>query len=422
MSFRIENIIAREILDSRGNPTIEVDLQVKQIWHRASVPSGASTGSHEALELRDADPKRFLGKGVQKCIQTLHATIAPAILNKSFDSAQALDKALLELDGTPNKSKLGANTILAISMAFHRAYASTHHKTLFEYLHQHYFADKKMSAPIPMMNVINGGVHADNDIQIQEFMVCPHLSSPQAPIHERIRAGVEVYHHLKKILHERNYTTNVGDEGGFAPSMKNESEALEIMCQAIQQAGYSVGKDVSLALDVASNEFYSDQKYKIDLKQPAFNSSQLAEFYGQLFKKFPAIISIEDPFAEDDWEGWQHFTQQMVGEKSQLMIIGDDLLVTHPTRLKKAISSKSCNAILIKLNQIGSVSETAQTMNQATEAGFKCIVSHRSGETEDPFIAHLVTASGAGWIKTGAPCRSDRNAKYNELLRIFINK
>jgi enolase len=418
MSTQIKAILGREILDSRGNPTLEVDVEVNSGWYRASVPSGASTGSHEALELRDKDPKRFNGKGVQICIQNIEKTIFPQLENKSFKTGKDLDQFLLELDGTENKSMLGANTTLALSMAFHRACAALNQQTLFEYLHEHYFPNREMIPPVPMMNVINGGQHADNPIQIQEFMICPHLNEQEATIHDRIRAGAEIYQALKTILSQKKLSTNVGDEGGFAPNISSDKAVLTSIANAITQAGYS-DKDVSLALDVASTEFFENNKYKIDAKKDPLNAEELTKYYSSLFNQF-RIASIEDPFAEDDWEGWQNFTKHCSKSYPDLMIVGDDLLVTNPKRLEKAIGTQSCNTILIKLNQIGTVLETTQTMNMAFQADYRAIVSHRSGETEDPFIAHLVTASGAGWIKTGAPCRTDRNSKYNELLRIFI--
>ncbi len=417
MALKIEGLSAREILDSRGYPTVEVDLQVSGQWVRASVPSGASTGSHEALELRDGEEKRYLGKGVRACLGHLK-TLTSKLFAEPFESPEAFDRWLIAEDGTENKSKFGANTLLPLSMAMHRAAASVAQKPLFEYLHETYFKDRPLITPIPMMNVINGGKHADNGIQIQEFMVCPRLSD-EASMGDRIRAGAEIYHHLKRLLKQEGYSTNVGDEGGFAPNLADEQEALSIISEATTQAGYQLGTEVYLALDSASNEFFEDEKYLLHQEFPPMTSDALIEKYNDLLEQFPALISFEDALQEDDWDSWKRFTDGLKESHPHVMVVGDDLLVTHPKRLKRAIDGGNCNAILIKINQIGTISETAETMNQAFASNFQTVVSHRSGETEDPFIAHLVTGSGAGWLKSGAPCRTDRTSKYNELLRIF---
>jgi enolase len=401
---KIQAIVAREILDSRGNPTVEAEVVLEEgVRGRAAVPSGASTGSHEALELRDNDPKRFGGKGVKQAIANINEKIAPALIEREAGDQAVADQLLIELDGTENKTNLGANAILAVSMATARAAALSLDQPLYMYL------GGGAQLPVPLFNVINGGRHGDNDVDIQEFMIVPIGFNSFA---EALRAGAEVYQSLKKIVKAHGYATNVGDEGGFAPALKNNEEALELIAEAISSAGYELGKHFWLALDCAASEFYKDGKYVIGGK--SLNSDELINLYEQWRSKY-FIFSIEDPLAEDDWDGWAKMTAKLGGT---LQIVGDDLLVTNPKRLTKAIAEKSCNSILIKLNQIGSVTETLNCIRQAQAAGFSVVVSHRSGETEDTFISHLAVAVGATQIKSGAPARTERVAKYNELLRI----
>jgi phosphopyruvate hydratase len=406
MAYTIQKVRAREVLDSRGNPTVEVELTLANgVMHRALVPSGASTGVHEALELRDGDKSRYLGKGTLKAVENVNTTIAKAVENQTFDCFRALDKALIELDGTPNKSKLGANAILGVSMAFVGACAKAEGKWIYEYLGE----GKGTTLPFPMMNILNGGSHADNNVDIQEFMIIPN-GMPN--FHEGLRCGAEVFHNLKAILKAKGLATSVGDEGGFAPNLGSNEEALQVIVEAIEKAGYT-GK-VSLALDVASSEFYKDGMYDLAGEGKKLTADELVALYQDWCEKYP-IISIEDGMAEDDFEGWKKLTDAL-GEK--IMLVGDDLFVTNIARLQMGIDKGIANSILIKLNQIGSVSETLDAITMAHENGMRSISSHRSGETEDTFIADLAVAMNTGFIKTGSASRTDRIAKYNQLLRI----
>ena len=406
MAYTIQKVRAREVLDSRGNPTVEVELTLANgVMHRALVPSGASTGVHEALELRDGDKSRYLGKGTLKAVENVNTTIAKAVENQTFDSFRALDKALIELDGTPNKSKLGANAILGVSMAFVGACAKAEGKWIYEYLGE----GKGTTLPYPMMNILNGGSHADNNVDIQEFMIIPN-GIPN--FHEGLRCGAEVFHNLKAILKAKGLATSVGDEGGFAPNLGSNEEALQVIVEAIEKAGYT-GK-VSLALDVASSEFYKEGMYDLAGEGKKLTADELVALYQDWCEKYP-IISIEDGMAEDDFEGWKKLTDAL-GEK--IMLVGDDLFVTNIARLQMGIDKGIANSILIKLNQIGSVSETLDAITMAHENGMRSISSHRSGETEDTFIADLAVAMNTGFIKTGSASRTDRIAKYNQLLRI----
>ena len=406
MAYTIQKVRAREVLDSRGNPTVEVELTLANgVMHRALVPSGASTGVHEALELRDGDKSRYLGKGTLKAVKNVNTTIAKAVENQTFDCFRALDKALIELDGTPNKSKLGANAILGVSMAFVGACAKAEGKWIYEYLGE----GKGTTLPYPMMNILNGGSHADNNVDIQEFMIIPN-GMPN--FHEGLRCGAEVFHNLKAILKAKGLATSVGDEGGFAPNLGSNEEALQVIVEAIEKAGYT-GK-VSLALDVASSEFYKEGMYDLAGEGKKLTADELVALYQDWCEKYP-IISIEDGMAEDDFEGWKKLTDAL-GEK--IMLVGDDLFVTNIARLQMGIDKGIANSILIKLNQIGSVSETLDAITMAHENGMRSISSHRSGETEDTFIADLAVAMNTGFIKTGSASRTDRIAKYNQLLRI----
>lgn len=414
----IKNIHAREILDSRGNPTVEVEviLDNDDAFGRAAVPSGASTGTHEAHELRDGDPKRYGGKGVQKAVANVNGEIAQELLGKSFDQ-RLLDDTMIALDGTKNKERLGANAILGVSLAFARAVSVEERVPLYEYIRetmQTYLPEgqkaKKPTLPTPMMNILNGGAHADG-VDFQEFMIVP--VGPKA-FSEKLRAGAEVFHTLKKILKERGLNTAVGDEGGYAPTLPSNKDALELVVEAIKKAGYEPGRDIAIALDIAASELYKDGKYVLACEKRSLTSEELIAYYEELTAAYP-IISIEDGLAEDDWDGFMKMTEKL-GQKIQ--IVGDDLFVTNIERLKKGIDTKAANAILIKLNQIGTLSETLETIKMAQEAGFKTVISHRSGETEDTTIAHLAVGVAAGQIKTGSLSRSERIAKYNQLLRI----
>ena len=408
MGQKIKNISAIEILDSRGYPTLEAKVVLENnITAICSVPSGASTGKLEACELRDNDQKRYLGKGVLKAVKNVNEIIAKKLIGCEFDNYQKLDEILIKLDGTPNKSNLGANAILAVSLAFAKALANANDQQFFEFLGD----ENSLILPVPMMNIINGGKHADNPIDIQEFMIAP-LSANS--IKDAIRMGGEVFHNLKNLLKKNLLNTNVGDEGGFAPQLRSANEALDFLCQAIEKSGYKLGQDFMLALDCASSEFYQNGFYEIKSEGKKLNSSQMVEYYQDLIKNYP-IYSIEDGCAEDDHLGWQELTK-ILGKKIQL--VGDDLFVTNPNILQDGISKKMANAILIKLNQIGTLSETIATINIAKNANYSNIISHRSGETEDTSIAHLAVATNAGQIKTGSLCRTDRTAKYNELIRI----
>jgi enolase len=404
----IAGIRAREILDSRGNPTIEVDVRLSGgALGRAAVPSGASTGIHEALELRDGDAKRYAGKGVLNAVRNVNQAIARAL--KGFDAANqsALDAALIALDGTDNKSKLGANAMLGASLAAAHAAASAQGLPLYRYLNS---AAHLM--PVPMMNVVNGGRHADSSVDMQEFMIVPVGA---LNIGDAIRMGAEVFHALAAVLKKRGHSTNVGDEGGFAPSLKSNEEPIEVILEAIAKAGYRPGADVSIALDPASSEFFDNGKYVFARSDKRVRSAeQMVEFYADWIKKYP-IVSIEDGLAEDDWAGWKILTREL-GAKTQL--VGDDIFVTNPKRLKRGIDEHVANSILIKLNQIGTLTETLDTIEMARNAGYTSVISHRSGETEDTTIADLAVATGAGQIKTGSMSRSERTAKYNRLIRI----
>ena len=406
----ITRIIGREILDSRGNPTVEADVYLADgSMGRAAVPSGASTGEHEAVELRDGDKGRYLGKGTAKAGAHVNGEIAAALHGKDAADQAGIDRAMIALDGTPNKGRLGANAILAVSMATARAAAISQRTPLYRYLG----GVGACTLPVPMMNIINGGAHADNSVDLQEFMIAPFGASKFS---ESLRMGVEVFHTLKKVLAKKGYSTAVGDEGGFAPMLKSNEEAIESVLEAITQAGYKPGENIGICLDPASSEFYKEGKYvfkKSDKSERA--SEQMVEFWANWVRQYPAILSIEDGMAEDDWKGWKLLTDTL-GAKVQL--VGDDLFVTNSVRLKQGIDTGTANSILIKVNQIGTLTETLEAMQMATKAGYTNVVSHRSGETEDPFIADLAVATNAGQIKTGSASRTDRIAKYNQLLRI----
>lgn len=406
MSTTIVDVYAREILDSRGNPTVEVEVVLEDgSMGRAAVPSGASTGAHEAVELRDNDAGRYLGKGVIKAVDNVNNIITPEIIGFDATEQVYLDKALIELDGTPNKGKLGANAILGVSMAAAVAAANALGLPLYQYLG----GCNAKQLPVPMMNILNGGKHADNNVDIQEFMVMP-VGAPSFA--EALRMGAEVFHNLKKVLKGKGLNTAVGDEGGFAPNLGSNEEALAVIVEAIEAAGYRPGEDVALAMDAAATEFYKDGKYMLEGK--AFSVDEMVDFYAKLATRYP-ILSIEDGLAEDDWEGWGKLTARL-GKHIQL--VGDDLFVTNTERLQRGIETGVANSILIKVNQIGTLTETFDAIEMAKRAGYTAVVSHRSGETEDVTIADLVVATNAGQIKTGAPSRTDRVAKYNQLLRI----
>ncbi len=405
---KIRDIRVREILDSRGNPTIECDMFLEgNFFGRASVPSGASTGLHEAIELRDDDKKRYNGKGVKKAISNILNVVFPEIKNKQFDNIYDFDKNLLSLDGTQNKSHLGANATLALSLSFARALSDHENKDLFSFLSNR----AKYILPVPMMNIVNGGSHADNNVDIQEFMICP-LGAPT--FSESIRYGSEIFYSLKSKLKAKGFNTNVGDEGGFAPNIKSSNQIIELIIDSISSTGLKVGQDIMISLDVASSEFYQDNKYHLKGENKVLSSDQMVEYLKELCSSYP-IYSIEDGMSEDDWLGWKCLTDE-IGEKIQL--VGDDLFVTNIARLKKGIDENIANSILIKLNQIGTLSETLETINLAKKNKYKCVISHRSGETEDTTISDLSVATSAGQIKTGSLSRSDRTSKYNQLLRI----
>jgi enolase len=406
---KIEKTTAREILDSRGNPTVEVDIILDDgTLGRAAVPSGASTGRHEACELRDGDPKRYLGKGVTKAVNNVTETIGPKIKGLDPSEQENIDKLMIELDGTENKSSLGANAILGVSIAIARASANASSKPVYKYLGN----DDAHIIPVPMMNIINGGEHADNNLDIQEFMIMPVGADS---FKEALRIGAEVFHCLKKILNAKGYNTNVGDEGGFAPELKCNEEALGTIMEAINKAGYEPGKDVLLALDTAANEVYKDGKYVLKAEEdPEKSIEGMISFYEGLISNYP-IYSIEDGLAEDDWDGWKALTEKL-GNRVQL--VGDDLFVTNINRFKKGIDLGIANSILIKLNQIGTITETIQTIEMAKSKGYTTVISHRSGETEDTIISDFAVATNAGQIKTGSLSRTDRICKYNQLLRI----
>lgn len=402
----IMDVYAREILDSRGTPTVEVEVILESgTMGRAAVPSGASTGVHEAVELRDGDKERYQGKGVIQAVKNVNELIAEEIIGCSVFDQVEIDELMLEIDGTPNKGKLGANAILGVSVAVAKAAAEELGVPLYKYLGG--FAAREL--PVPMMNILNGGKHADNNVDVQEFMILP-VGAPS--FREALRMGTEVYHSLKTVLKNKKLSTAVGDEGGFAPDLKSNEEALQVIMEAIDMAGYKAGEEVFLGMDVASTELYSDGKYHLDGK--ALSSSELIAYYEALVNKYP-IITIEDGMSEDDWDGWKELTEKL-GKKIQL--VGDDLFVTNTERLAEGIEKGIGNSILVKVNQIGTLTETFATMEMAKRAGYTCVVSHRSGETEDATIADIAVAVNAGQIKTGAPARTDRVAKYNQLLRI----
>jgi len=404
----ITDIMAREVMDSRGNPTVEVDVFLEDgTMGRAAVPSGASTGQHEAVELRDGDKARYMGKGVLKAVDNVNDRIAPEVVGMSVFDQVGIDSVMIDLDGTPNKSVLGANAILGVSMAVAKAAALTLGLPLYQYLGG--FNAKEL--PVPMMNILNGGAHADNNVDIQEFMIMP-VGAPSFA--EALRMCAEVYHTLKGVLKGLGLNTAIGDEGGFAPNLSSNEQALQVIVEAITKAGYKPGEDFGLALDVASSEIYKDGKYNLAGEGVIKTSAEMVEFYAELTEKYP-ILSIEDGMSEDDWAGWALMTEKL-GKKIQ--IVGDDLFVTNTERLSRGIEAKTANSILVKVNQIGTLTETFDTIEMAKRAGYTCVISHRSGETEDATIADIAVAVNAGQIKTGAPTRSDRVAKYNQLLRI----
>ena len=405
----ILDIGAREILDSRGNPTVEVDVTLESgFGGRAAVPSGASTGEHEAVELRDGDKSRYLGKGVQKAVANVNERIAPEVIGMDALDQAGIDQLLIDLDGTPNKSALGANAILGVSLACAKAAAAYLSLPLYRYVGGVYAHE----LPVPMMNILNGGKHADNNVDLQEFMVVP-VGAPT--FHEALRMGTEVFHHLKAILKGRGHNTAVGDEGGFAPNLKSNEEALAVIVEAIKEAGYDPGAEVAIALDPAASEFYQGGKYILQAEQKKERrAAEMVAFYEELVSRYP-ILSIEDGLAEDDWEGWRELTARL-GKKIQ--IVGDDIFVTNRERLAKGIQEGVANSILVKLNQIGTLTETLAAIEMAKKAGYTAVISHRSGETEDTTIADVAVATNAGQIKTGSASRTDRVAKYNQLLRI----
>lgn len=405
---KIKLIHAREIIDSRGNPTVEADVELKSgVIGRAAVPSGASTGTLEAVELRDGDKNRYLGKGVQQAVSNVNTEIKESLMGMDCFAQQDIDQRMIDLDGTKNKGRLGANALLSVSMAVAKAAAVEKNTPLYRYLHHGDF----FVMPVPMMNIINGGEHADNSVDMQEFMIVPTGANS---VREAIRFGAEIFHALKNVLHKKGLNTAVGDEGGFAPDLKSNQEAVETILQAVEIAGFKIGDDVHLGLDVASTEFYSNGKYELQSEGKSFNSVQFVDYIVDWVNQYP-IITIEDGVAEDDWEGWKLLTEK-IGDKVQL--VGDDLFVTNTEILQKGIDLGVANSILIKVNQIGTLSETLAAINMAHAAKYTAVVSHRSGETEDVTIADLAVATGAGQIKTGSLSRSDRVAKYNQLIRI----
>jgi len=404
----IADIVAREILDSRGNPTVEVDVLLESgAFGRAAVPSGASTGAHEAMELRDGDKSRYGGKGVLKAVDAVEGEILDTIAGLDAEDQVGIDNILIDLDGTPNKSRLGANAILGVSLALAKAAAADNGMPLYRYVG----GVSARTLPVPMMNIVNGGQHADNPIDIQEFMIQPVGASSIA---DAVRIGAEIFHTLKKSLAEAGYNTNVGDEGGFAPNLKSADEALSFITKAVERAGYKPGEDVTFALDCASTEFYADGIYDLHGEGKKYDAAGFVEYLAGLVSRFP-IASIEDGCAEDDWDGWKLLTERL-GAKVQL--VGDDLFVTNPTRLRRGIEAGTANSILVKVNQIGTLTETLEAVDIAHRAGYTAVMSHRSGETEDATIADLAVATNCGQIKTGSLARSDRTAKYNQLIRI----
>lgn len=409
---KILQVKAREILDSRGNPTVEADVVLDNgMMGRAAVPSGASTGEHEAVELRDGDKKRYEGKGVLQAVRNVTTILAKSIAGFATGEQEKLDRLLCLLDGTPNKSKLGANALLSVSLAYARVSAQVESIPLYRYI-SGLMGSNKLTLPVPMMNIINGGAHADNNVDLQEFMIMPLTFDRFS---DALRAGVEIFHSLKKVLHERKLNTAVGDEGGFAPHLSSNVEAIEVILQAIHEAGYKAGDQIGLALDSASSEFYQNNIYYLENEEESKKSSEgMIDFYRGLVDRFP-IYSIEDGLSEDDWSGWKLLTDRL-GKKVQL--VGDDLFVTNTVRLKEGIEKGVANSILIKVNQIGTLTETLEAIQMAHKAGYTAVISHRSGETEDTFISDLAVGTGAGQIKTGSACRTDRVCKYNQLLRI----
>jgi len=408
MSSTIKNILAREVIDSRGNPTVEADVILESgVLGRATVPSGASTGSREAIELRDGDKKRYGGKGVLKAINNVNTEIRTALLGQDATQQAMIDNAMIELDGTPNKARLGANATLAVSMAVAKAAAIESRQPLYKYLN----TGGDLILPVPMMNIINGGSHADNSVDIQEFMVVP-VGAPS--MSEAIRYGCEIFHALKKVLSAKGLNTSVGDEGGFAPDLSSNEEAIEVILEAIDQAGFQAGKDIFIALDAASSEFYKDGKYVLASDKREMNAGELVDYLAAWVDKYP-IISIEDGLDEGDWDGWAILSERL-GKRVQL--VGDDLFVTNTKIFKQGIDNGIANSILIKVNQIGTLTETMAAINMAKEASYTAVISHRSGETEDTTIADIAVATGTGQIKTGSLSRTDRVAKYNQLLRI----
>lgn len=408
MSTTIVDILAREIMDSRGNPTVEVDVLLEDgTMGRAAVPSGASTGAYEAVELRDDDKSRYLGKGVLKAVENVNEIITPEIIGMDALDQIGVDQAMLDLDGTPNKAKLGANAILGVSMAVAKAAAASSGLTLYQYLG----GTNAKELPVPMMNILNGGKHADNNVDVQEFMVLPVGAESFS---EALRMGSEIYHSLKKVLTGRKLATAVGDEGGFAPNLASNEEALKVIIEAIEKAGYKPGEQVMLGLDVAATELFKDGNYHLEGEGVVKTPAEMVEYYSQLVDKYP-IISIEDGMSEDDWDGWKLLTERL---SSKIQLVGDDLFVTNVERLSQGIETRTANSILVKVNQIGTLTETFDTIEMAKRAGYTCVISHRSGETEDATIADIAVAVNAGQIKTGAPARTDRVAKYNQLLRI----
>jgi len=407
--YTITDIVAREILDSRGNPTVEAEVHLSSgMQGRAAVPSGASTGEHEAVELRDGDETRYVGKGVLKAVENANSIIAPELLGYDVREQVQIDRTLCEMDGTPNKERLGANAILSVSLACAKAAALACEMPLFRYIG----GTAAALLPVPMMNILNGGAHADNNVDIQEFMVAP-VGAPT--FQEGLRMGAEVYHALKKTLKEKGYRTSIGDEGGFAPDLGSNEEALELILAAVERAGYAPGKDILIALDAAASSFYRGDHYYLEAEaQPQKSALEMVEYWKTLAEKYP-IYSIEDGLDENDWDGWRAMTEAMGG---RWQIVGDDLFVTNTDRLRSGIAMGVGNSILIKVNQIGTLTETLQAIEMAHKAGYSAVISHRSGETEDTTIADIAVATNAGQIKTGAPCRTDRVAKYNQLLRI----
>jgi enolase len=406
---KIVSVHAREILDSRGNPTVEVDLLLEDgSIGRAAVPSGASTGEHEAVELRDGDPRRYLGRGVLKAVEHVNTTIAPAVIGRDAQDQVGIDRLMIALDGTENKGRLGANALLGVSLACAKAVAVSLRVPLYRYLG----GPSARELPVPMMNILNGGSHSDNNVDFQEFMVMPVGASS---FREALRRGVEVFHHLKAVLKARHYNTAVGDEGGFAPNLSSNVEALDLLIEAIEKAGYRPGEDVGIALDPASSAFYEDGRYVFKWSDGSRRTAdEMIDFYADLIRRYP-ILSIEDGLAEDDWGSWKVLTERLGGATQ---LVGDDLFVTNTQRLSRGIAGGVANAILVKVNQIGTLTETCDAIEMAKRAGYAAIVSHRSGETEDTTIADIVVATNAGQIKTGSASRTDRIAKYNQLLRV----